>query len=208
MNCSKCGAHSAQGVAFCRSCSAPIIGFSIDRSYAPPSEPSATPGDVRYAGFWRRAAAASIDILVLAVPVAVVVSFLSVWQQTWPEFLKLHPGQTPAEMSAAFGHSFLVQVFVFFLFSSWLYFAWMESSGWQATLGKRMLALRVTDKKGRRVSFWRASLRFAGGRLLFHVPVYGLPYFTVDCFCAGLTRLKQAVHDKLAGCLVISSDEF
>ncbi len=207
MNCSRCGAKSA-GAAFCRSCGAPIIGFSINRSYAQQSAPPGTLGELKGAGFWRRAAAAGIDILVLGVPLAVMVSFLSVWQQTWPEFLKLHPGQTPAEMSAAFGHNFLVEVFAFFLFSSWLYFASMESSSWQATLGKRMLAIRVTDREGRRVTFWRASLRFVGGRLLFHVPVYGLPYFTIDCVCAGLTRLKQAVHDMIAGCLVIRSDEF
>ena len=40
---------------------------------------------------------------------------------------------------------------------TWLYFALMESSIRQATLGKMALGLFVTDLEGRRVSFGRAT---------------------------------------------------
>ena len=205
MKCAKCGAKAA-GSGFCKSCGAPIVGFSMHQAAV--GGTSGPPANLEYAGFWRRFGAALVDMFVIGVPVAVATSFLSVYEQTWPAFLKLHPGETPADLTAAFGHNFLLDIFGFFIFFSWIYYASMESSGWQATLGKRMLLLRVTDKNGERISFWRASLRFAGGRLLANLPVWGGIYFIADCICAGFTQLKQAAHDMMAGCLVIRSGEF
>jgi uncharacterized RDD family membrane protein YckC len=207
MKCSKCGAK-ASGAGFCKSCGAPVVGFSMDQSAGRHPGAAESPANLQYAGFWRRFGAAVIDMFVIGVPVAVATSFLSIYQQTWPAFLKLHPGETPADLTAAFGHSFLVDILGFFILFSWIYYAGMESSGWQATLGKRMLLLRVTDKNGERISFWRATLRFAGGRLLANVPLCGAIYFMADCVCAGFTGLKQAIHDMMAGCLVIRSEEF
>ena len=42
----------------------------------------------------------------------------------------------------------------------WLYFAGMESSSYQVTLGKQALGLVVTDDHGQRLSFGRATGRF------------------------------------------------
>ena len=53
---------------------------------------------------------------------------------------------------------------------SWLYFALMESSRWQATLGKKVLNLKVTDEAGERIGFKRATVRYFSkflSRLLF-----------------------------------------
>jgi uncharacterized RDD family membrane protein YckC len=44
----------------------------------------------------------------------------------------------------------------------WLYYALMESSGRQATLGKMAMRLKVTDLEGRKLSFAQASGRFLG----------------------------------------------
>ena len=41
-----------------------------------------------------------------------------------------------------------------------LYFAGLESSGWQATIGKKLVGLKVTDLQQRRIGFVRASARF------------------------------------------------
>ena len=38
----------------------------------------------------------------------------------------------------------------------WLYYAYCESSEWQATIGKKVLNLVVTDLHGNRISFGRA----------------------------------------------------
>jgi len=76
----------------------------------------------------------------------------------------------------------------------WLYTALQECSASQATLGKRLLNLKVTDLDGRRISFARASGRFFGSL----IPSFGIGY------CMALfTRRKQALHDIMAGCLVI-----
>ena len=42
---------------------------------------------------------------------------------------------------------------------TWLYFAYFESSEHQATLGKRLLKLRVTDTNQQPIGFWRAFIR-------------------------------------------------
>jgi uncharacterized RDD family membrane protein YckC len=76
----------------------------------------------------------------------------------------------------------------------WLYTALQECSTPQATFGKRLLFVQVTDLNGRRISFCRASGRFFA-RL---IPTLWLGY----CL-ALLTRRKQALHDMVSGCLVL-----
>ena len=80
---------------------------------------------------------------------------------------------------------------------SWLYHAKMESSAWQATLGKKVLNLRVTDLNGARVTFGRASGRH------FAKFITGLIPLGVGFMLAGLTERRQALHDMIASCLVL-----
>ncbi|MDA2913784.1 RDD family protein [Acidobacteriia bacterium AH_259_A11_L15] len=77
-----------------------------------------------------------------------------------------------------------------------LYFAFMESSSWQATLGKKALSLMVTDSDGNRLSFGRAL-----GRNLAKI-VSSLTLL-IGYLMAGFTQKKQALHDMIAGCLVV-----
>lgn len=158
---------------------------------------------ISYAGFWLRLGAALIDLLILALPLAVFVSFLSVAMSTSQSFLSLKPGMSRSELLSKFGPNFLTITLVFFLLLSWLYFAILESSLWNATAGKRMLNIYVTDLRGSRISFARASVRFFTGRLLLHVPGVALYYCLVEFACIGLTPRKQAVHDMIASSLVL-----
>ena len=162
---------------------------------------------VRYAGFWLRFIAAIIDWMVLAVPFAVFVSLLSVAMKISNAFVDLRPGEPPGAILEAFGPAFLFWSLCFFMCSGWLYFALLESSPWQATVGKRVLGLHVVDVNGKRVTFGRASVRFAGGRLLMHVPVVGVYYFLIDCIAAGVTSRKRAIHDLVAGCQVLRKND-
>jgi uncharacterized RDD family membrane protein YckC len=82
------------------------------------------------------------------------------------------------------------------LMLSWIYYASMESSTWQATLGKKILGLKVTDLAGNRISFARASGRFFG-KILSGM-ILGIGFLM-----AGFTARKQTLHDILAGCLVL-----
>ncbi len=81
------------------------------------------------------------------------------------------------------------------LLASWLYEAILESSPRQATLGKMVLGLKVTDLAGNRISFARASGRhfakYLSGAILF-----------MGYIIAGFTDRKQALHDMIAGTLV------
>jgi uncharacterized RDD family membrane protein YckC len=144
-----------------------------------------------------------LDLVFLAIPVAVIVSFYSVFTGSSLEFLRLHPGETPSEVVHALGASFIHALLIIFVIGSWLYFALSESSSWQATPGKKLFGLRVTDRELRRVTFGRASLRFCAGRLLAHVPIFGGIYFLADCLWVALPPHKQAIHDRIAGCLVL-----
>jgi uncharacterized RDD family membrane protein YckC len=162
---------------------------------------------LRPAGFWIRLLAALIDLLILAIPLIVFVSFFSVATGSWRGFLDLHPGETPAEITEKFGRHFLVVVLLFFLVMEWLYFAILESSMSRATFGKRALGLYVGDARGNRVGFVQASSRFFCGRLLMHVPYVGLYYFCVDCLWIGIFPGKRAIHDIISGCRVFRDDD-
>ena len=72
------------------------------------------------------------------------------------------------------------------------WFITSESSRWQASPGKRLLGLRVTDAHGGRCSRARITLRFIAG-----VPSWLL--LNLGHAMAGVTPGKRALHDYLAG---------
>ena len=82
------------------------------------------------------------------------------------------------------------------IFVVWLYYAFFEASAWQATPGKRILNLYVTDVHGRPITFARATLRYFGKM------ISGLT-FMVGYVVAGFTEKKQALHDIIANTLVM-----
>lgn len=80
--------------------------------------------------------------------------------------------------------------------AAWLYFSVFESSRLQATPGKLALGIRVTDLEGNRIGFGRATGRF------FSKIVSGL-ILDIGYIMAAFTSRKQALHDMMAGTLVI-----
>lgn len=92
----------------------------------------------------------------------------------------------------------LFQIFInaFSWLVGWLYHAWMESSSWQATLGKRLVGLRVTDMEGNRISFGRATGRYFGKLLSGFI-------CSIGYIMAAFTEKKQALHDIMASTLVL-----
>ena len=149
-------------------------------------EPRQLAVNVAFAGFWLRFVAWIIDTIVLgAIGGALMVPFGGI---------RLH--------HLLSGGSFRPEEFVpvhgFFVLQivHWIYYALLESSIWQATLGKKALGLEVTDMNGQRVSFGRATGRFAGRYL--SMLTFGIGYVM-----AGFTAKKQALHDIIAGTLVI-----
>lgn len=163
--------------------------------------------DMRYAGFWLRVSPAVLDLIVLSLALGVFVSFVAIAKGTPAAFLNLRPGDPPSAVVAAFGKPALALIVLFFIVSGWLYFALLDSSPWQGTLGKKFFGLIVTDTDGRRITFGRATRRYFCGHFWICVPTVGVLYFTTDCICAGMTSRKQALHDSITSCLVLRKDE-
>jgi uncharacterized RDD family membrane protein YckC len=80
--------------------------------------------------------------------------------------------------------------------ASWLYSALLQSSSRQATVGKIALNLIITDEAGNRISFARASGRYFAG--ILNVLTLGIGYLMVIW-----TPKKQALHDRIAGTVVV-----
>ncbi|HEV2298083.1 MAG TPA: RDD family protein [Candidatus Acidoferrales bacterium] len=218
MFCSKCGAQVADSAAFCPACGqatraeAPVPrgiplapgGFTPAAASYPPPPPS--PGTVptayprtapmravAYAGFWLRFVAWIIDFVVLWI-VSTFTSMIFMTSSGMRGMILNNPPQTPEQLFAMLG-SFSKLIFVNCVIQ-WLYYALLESSTWQGTLGKKALGLEVTDMAGRRVSFARATGRYFGKIISSIILLIGF-------IMAGFTAQKQALHDMMASCLVI-----
>jgi uncharacterized RDD family membrane protein YckC len=74
----------------------------------------------------------------------------------------------------------------------------MESSSRQATVGKIALGLRVTDLNGERITFLRATGRYFG-KIISGMILY------IGFIMAAFTEKRQALHDLMAECLVVSN---
>ncbi|MGZ4055557.1 MAG: RDD family protein [Bacteroidia bacterium] len=77
-----------------------------------------------------------------------------------------------------------------------LYFSFMESSSKQATFGKLIIGLKVTDLNGNRISFVKAL----GRNLAKYISNFT---FYIGYVIAGFTQKKQALHDILSNCYVV-----
>ena len=194
MYCSKCGALMADGSTFCSACGQ---AFSTAAVIARPmNAPSTVVPRVEYGGFWLRFLAYLIDGAVIMIGVCVVVIPLFFLTGLGAFLSQIHPEEDWNEN----GVGVLIAVFLLFgaasLVVTWLYHAWMESSEWQATVGKKALDLVVTDIDGRRVSFWHATGRH-------FAKIVSNMIYPFGHIMAGFTEKKQALHDMIAGCLIL-----
>ncbi len=151
-----------------------------------------------YAGFWLRLLAYILDAIVLGIFAVPILIGAGMMMGLGAAIGDLPRGGDPFAMG--FPPVFVGFLSVFLLvtvFGGWLYYALLESSEWQATAGKKVLGLAVTDLAGARVSFARASGRHFAKIITSLIPL-GIGYIL-----AGVTEKKQAIHDMLASCLVV-----
>lgn len=78
-----------------------------------------------------------------------------------------------------------------------LYFALQESSPRQATLGKQVMGIYVTDMNGNRISMVQATIRYFAKYLSALILFIGF-------IMAAFTEKKQGLHDIIAKTLVLS----
>lgn len=179
MFCSHCGKELPPDAVFCPHCGAKT---KQQRQEPPRDLPRPSLNhclEQPYAGFWKRFLAYILDSIALIVGVFLIAFILA--------GLGLDLDNPDAEPMV----SLLLLAFI------WLYYALMESSPTQATLGKMTLGLKVTDLNGERISFARASGRF------FAKLVSSL-LLCIGYLMVGFTSKKQGLHDILSGCLVLN----
>ena len=152
---------------------------------------------VEYAGFWVRVLAYIIDNVVIGVGLMCLLIPLFFLTGFGATISHIHPQEELGDAGFLVILGFIFLAAMASLVVTWLYHALMESSEWQATVGKKMVGLVVTDMAGRRVSFGRATGRHFAKIVTNMVPVL------IGYFMAAFTEKKQALHDMMAGCLIL-----
>ena len=135
-----------------------------------------------YGGFWKRVIAYLIDAFIIAFPVTMI--FGTVIPQT---MMTENIQVTSVAVS-------MPQVIM--LVASWVYFAGLESSAWQATVSKKLLGMQVTDTSGERIDFIKATIRYFAKIISSFILMIG---FIMVAF----TEKKQGLHDFIAGTVVL-----
>ncbi|MBX9725375.1 MAG: RDD family protein [Candidatus Obscuribacterales bacterium] len=143
---------------------------------------SNAPVELIYAGFWLRVAACIIDSIIFGIPITIFQVALT--------FLSKAVGDPTVSLIVS------LSMLVISAALYGLYGGLFESSKFQATPGKMLLKLKVTDLDGNRCSFARAFARYMG---------MGVSDATlyIGYLMAAWTEKKQCLHDKIANCLVV-----
>jgi uncharacterized RDD family membrane protein YckC len=150
-----------------------------------------SPVEIPYAGFWLRFCAAIIDGIIWWLLLTGLDMVVGVERTVFGP-ARYH-NNSPAFALVLLGLA-LVKLAL-----PWLYFALLESSRLQATLGKMAVGIIVTDLGGQRIGFGRATGRFFAKWLSYLT-------FCIGFMLAGWTRQKQALHDMIVGTLVLRKE--
>ena len=166
---------------------------------------------MQYSNPWKRLVAYIIDSFVLSAalqilysamaPVYVAVNKDLIAKLTAETASKVKDAPNP-ELVISLLYSlvpFIVIGIILTTIAYWLYFALMESSSMQATLGKKVFSMIVTDEHGRRISFKTASLRFLVKYFCGFIFLLFLPIL--------FTAKKQTLHDFAAHTIVIDKPQ-
>jgi uncharacterized RDD family membrane protein YckC len=182
LKCEKCGSDINEMSKSCSTC-----GFSL-----------AVAGDGIYAGFGKRLIAAIVDLLIILVP-SLIIFFAVVFVIQAAFIVSFFGGnmeviQSLQILGNVIGSLLSSAIFVLQM----LYFAGFESSSKQATPGKRVVGIKVTDLQGERISFTKALIRNLG-QIASSVMFIG---YIIIAF----TKQQQGLHDIIAGTLVVNAD--
>jgi uncharacterized RDD family membrane protein YckC len=128
----------------------------------------------QYASFGKRFLAALLDGVILSI-INILVGFV----------LGLILGDAGTQVGSLVG-----------ILIAWLYYAYQESSDKQATIGKQALKIVVTDLEGKRIDFVKATIRYFSKIISSLILLIGY-------IMAAFTEKKQALHDIIAGTLVL-----
>lgn len=143
----------------------------------------------KYGGFWVRFVASIIDGIVIYIihSITALVFFGSMFPMP----------QDPDNVSLEFLFSAqYVGASVFSLLLDVVYYAGMQSSSKQATIGKMAFDLKVVRTDGSRISFLRGVGRYFSKWVSAIILMIGY-------IMAAFDRRKQALHDKIADTMIV-----
>ncbi len=192
--CASCGSDRLADGRFCLFC-----GDVLSEAVQPSGTASHTaearlPGDspisppYQYAGFWLRFWAGAIDLGIEALGALILTLAIDLILRRFGRFT----GVDPWDLKVFTGGAYILILAV----GSWLYCAFTESSSWRATVGKRLLGLKVVTGNGERTSFGRATERH-------FMKFLSLFCLTIGFMMSGWTSRRQALHDMPCDCFVV-----
>jgi uncharacterized RDD family membrane protein YckC len=126
-----------------------------------------------YAGFWLRFVAYIIDAIIILIPTYLLYGTIG------GSFIE--PNILARIIGVVVGVG---------------YFVYLESSEKQATFGKQAMGIIVTDMDGQRISMGQAFGRY-------FAKIISAIILLIGFIMAGFTDKKQALHDMIAGTLVV-----
>jgi len=137
-----------------------------------------------YGGFWIRFIAYLIDGIILYVVFAILIFIFTgdLFYQA-----KIDPMQLGKDYWLITSSNIILSL---------LYYVGLESSKYQATLGKMVMGLKVIDEGGQRLSHGRALGRYLSKIISALILLIGF-------IMAAFDSKKQALHDKIASTYVI-----
>ena len=165
------------------------------------SPPAELRTDVKYAGFWLRLLAYLIDQTVLF---GIYFSIYAAARVLNPDAFGTGTVVSGNQVdTVALASTFLALANIAAVCGAigWAYYAVLESSPARGTLGKLALGLYVADTYGDPIGFWRAVARH-------FLKLFSSVTLGIGWMMAGFTPRKQALHDLLAGTLVLRKSNY
>lgn len=178
--------------------------YSVDESVVSPSAEPAPPPFLGvtdtaapdFAGFWLRFGAWVIDYIILMVPFTAISLSMGLGAAMSQLLSQMQTDQAAAITAYALAIRPITYVLLVIGFA---YYAFFESSKWQATPGKMAVGIRVTDVDGNRLGIGRAAGRNAVRLVNAFTFLVPMVFYVTSAF----TQRKQGVHDLLAGTYVV-----
>jgi len=199
MFCPKCGKETDALGKFCQWCGADIVSNPVTPIATPEEEEGPDVGV--YAGLGRRIVAFIVDIILILLLDVVAVAVLGLFRGLQNLYffavqqLPVESLTTEGTSAALFG-SIIAAYGIVIIVIPWLYYAGFESSRSQATPGKLLMRIIVTDLEGNKPTFARVTLRHFAKFISTLIIFLGF-------LMIGLTQKRQGLHDRIAGCLVL-----
>jgi uncharacterized RDD family membrane protein YckC len=196
--CANCGSDRQANERFCLFCGdvlsdendkngRPLRSSAVNNDFS-----ASTPATYEYAGFWLRFWAGGVDMALEALGAVLLTLAIDFVLQHFGNLLDIDPWDSKVFTGGAF--------ILIWAVGSWLYCAFMESSSWRATVGKRLLGLEVITDDGGRMSFGRATERH-------FMKFLSLFCGTIGFLMSGWTKRRQALHDMPCEALVIRAPQ-